>query len=55
MPKDQANFVYEDPDLPKFERFHREKSYGYSFSAKGKKPRDKNKREGKRDKYDFEE
>jgi hypothetical protein len=55
MSKDRDNFVYEDPDLPKFERFHREKSYGYSFDARGKKPREKNKRDGKKDKRDIEE
>lgn len=55
MPKDNSNFVYEDPDLPKFERFHREKLYGNNFDVKGRKPREKNKRAGKKDKYDFEE
>lgn len=56
MDYDDEREVYQDPGLPKFEHFHKEKRYGRgTYLAPGKKPIYKNKRFGKKDKYDFDE
>lgn len=54
MPK-QERIEYIDPDLPKFERFHRGSNYDSFKSGRGKKPVYKDKRFGKKNKYDFDE